>query len=115
MATWLAEQQLDNLCQAQNSVEVARCKDKLDFKPKYDALEVTRSPRVAVTPTRPAPQRVAPSPPRPRRGTMPEATKPVSMAPVTTAQLSVDPTSGQRKWSVMPVSHRRAPTDVRDL
>lgn len=70
VATWLADQQLDELCQARDRAEVERCKARLDFRDGYDAVEVSRAPRQRVDP---APARPHPLDParKPRTGVTP--------------------------------------------
>lgn len=55
VATWLADQQLDGLCQARTEADVAQCRAKLDLKARYEAVEVSSAPRRSVAPT-PAPR-----------------------------------------------------------
>jgi len=44
MATWLADNQLDNLCQARNRSDAERCKASLSLKADYTVREVVQAP-----------------------------------------------------------------------
>lgn len=50
VAVWMADQQIDMLCQGKTSREAAKCKKKLDFKKGYEAVEVVQG-RQTVFPT----------------------------------------------------------------
>ena len=42
VAVWMADQQIDMLCQGKTSRETAKCKKQLDFKKGYEAVEVVQ-------------------------------------------------------------------------
>lgn len=50
VAVWMADQQIDMLCQGKTSRETAKCKKQLDFKKGYEAVEVVQG-RQTVYPT----------------------------------------------------------------
>ena len=50
VAVWMADQQIDMLCQGKTSRETAKCKKQLDFKKGYEAVEVVQG-RQTVFPT----------------------------------------------------------------
>jgi outer membrane protein OmpA-like peptidoglycan-associated protein len=50
VAIWMADQQIDMLCQGKTSRETAKCKKQLDFKKGYEAVEVVQG-RQTVYPT----------------------------------------------------------------
>lgn len=100
VGTWLADQQVDQLCQARTSLDVARCKARLDFRDAYDAVEVRRAAPVTVRPTiRPA-ERIAPRPAPARR-----------VDPGLPAQIAVEP-MGERRIRIDPRARRADPVRV---
>lgn len=62
MATWLADNQLDNLCQARNRADAERCKASLSLKADYTVREVVQAPARASLTVKGSPTaKVAPS------------------------------------------------------
>jgi len=53
IAVWLADNQLDGLCQGRNKKQTDKCKAKLDLKTNYKVIEVVKaSPRQKINPQR---------------------------------------------------------------
>lgn len=110
VATWLADQQLDELCQARDSMEVAECKRRLDFRETYDALEVTRPPVSIAPPKDHHRQSLDPSTTARHRVTPGQgATQRVD--PSTSALIGLTP-EGTRRISIDPRARRVAPVRV---
>ena len=106
VATWLADQQVDNLCQARTSAEVQRCKQQLDFRTGYDAIQVTQAPRREIRPTVTPRPSVTPRGRRPSVAVAPQTPRRVDVAPGT-SMVSVDPI-GTGRFRIDPVN-KRAP------
>lgn len=100
VATWLAGQQSEILCQARNASEAAQCKARLTFRDGYDARELVRA----------APVRIAPPPTR-RKAVTPRSSGPssVTVAAARPVQVTVDPVA--MKVAVSPEGGRRIRID----
>lgn len=100
VGTWLADQQLDQLCQARTSLDVARCKARLEFRDAYDAVEVRRAAPVAVRPAI-----------RPSRHVTPRSTIARRVDPGGTTEVAVEP-QGERRIRIDPRARRADPVRV---
>jgi hypothetical protein len=110
VATWLADQQLDGLCQARTSIDVARCKQRLDLRKDYEALELRLPPRTAIEPTRSPTTSVQPSG-RALRAIAPARAAATQVSPSRTASAQISPLGG-RKFQIDPLSRRAEPKRV---
>ena len=110
VATWLADQQLDGLCQARTSIDVARCKQRLDLRKDYEALELRLPPRTAIEPTRSPTTSVQPSG-RALRAVAPARAAATQVSPSRTASAQISPLGG-RKFQIDPLSRRAEPKRV---
>jgi outer membrane protein OmpA-like peptidoglycan-associated protein len=112
-AVWLADQQIDGLCEARSSAEVAGCKERLSFRQGYDAIEVGKPPRVALAPTPNRQRRIDPGGSSSlRRIDLGEPRSAVGITP-TTSLTGVAP-AGTRKFRIDPIN-KRAPLTQLDL
>lgn len=107
VATWLADQQIDNLCQARTDLEAERCKQKLDFRSGYDAVQLVPKPRQEVRPRVPPRTPVNPSSRQPKVAITPGGARKTAIAPTAVESVAVQPT-GPAKFRIDPIN-RRAP------
>jgi len=105
-AVWLADQQLDGLCEARSSAEVAGCKRRLDFREGYDAIEVSRPPRTSVSPRLSIRRDVRPATPDAVR-VDPTARRPTGVSP-NASLIAVSP-DGSRRIRIDPINRRVPP------
>ena len=105
-AVWLADQQIDGLCQARTSADVAGCKRRLDFRKGYDAVEVSRPPRTSISPRPARPGGLTPGTPNDAR-LNPGARSSTSVSP-TTSLIAVAP-DGSRRIRIDPINRRVPP------
>lgn len=110
---WLADQQIEELCQPSQSTDLADCREKLVFRKGYDA-EVVNPSGPALTIVRPvapvSPVRVKPTGQRARRlGLADSGTK--TVAPRPQARSQVIP-SNTRKIRIDPVNPDSTPVTV---
>lgn len=101
-AVWLADQQIDGLCQARTSAEVATCKRRLDFRDGYDVIEVSRPPRTSVSPRPTFRRNVEPGSGSTITRVDPASRSPVGITP-TTSLIGVTP-DGTRRIRIDPIN-----------
>lgn len=102
VGVWLADQQLDGLCQAQTSREVEDCKARLDFRKDYTAVEIGRT----------VPKRLNDKPgTRTRIAPGVGATKPIDPTSGKTALIELDP-AGTRRMHIDPRARQIAPVHI---
>lgn len=111
VATWLADQQLDNLCQAQTSTEAERCKAALTFDHNYAAVELKPRARVAISPATPALRGLKPAVAA-AQGVKPRSGPSHGVAPEGAELVGVDPAGG-RRIGINPRSRRPEAVGVR--
>lgn len=104
VATWLSDQQLDDLCQARTLAEVAQCKRGLKFDHRYEALELKLPERTPVDPSAPRSRRVKLSGKQAQR-VAPAAGSPRGVDPAAAALVAVAPVPG-RRFQLDPLSRR---------
>ena len=112
-AVWLADQQINGLCEARDSAEVASCKQRLSFREGYDAIEVKRSAPTALTLSPNARRRVDPGTGSNLKRVDPGERQPAIGISPTTSLTNVTPT-GTRKFRIDPIN-KRAPLTRLDL
>ena len=96
---WMADQQLSELCQARDRREAERCKTQLTLRRDYEAVEIVRHPAIMVDPHSPPSRRVRPDrsrgsvspPPQARAGVQPANTGPVTVTPIASRRIRIDP------------------------
>ena len=96
---WMADQQLSELCQARDRREAERCQTQLTLRRDYEAVEIVRHPAIMVDPHSPPSRRVRPDrsrgsvspPPQARAGVQPANTGPVTVTPIASRRIRIDP------------------------
>ena len=113
IGVWLADQQLDSLCEARNTQEVSTCKAHLDLRSDYTALEIGRKPAVDVEPAGRAPKMRLPSPVRVRATISPTTASATALDPRArkSALIDVDP-MGIRRIHIDPRARQVTPVHL---
>lgn len=110
VGTWLADQQVTELCQARTRTDAERCKASLDLRRDYEAVEIIRRAPTRVVPRASGPTRADPtrSSRRPigigRKGA-------VSTSPPRVQTVQIAP-AGSRVFRIDPIARRAALTKI---